>query len=398
MSQGPRGVYSTQGAASNAAGMGPGRKAPQKRLWLVSEHDENYVEVQPINKNLVPVGQKRLITVYEFENEYHKEPQFVVEGGGANVRPVWKAPRPMPPERDELQDFPPREKSTPRKQPDDAGASAGVPEQEASQPQEELRIPSFESGSAQNVDLDDEPFDDAFLEEFLASSMGAGDAGGLGMPQFDAGGVLRQDSVTASPDAAEPQLLTEPIYEPPRTPKERQQPEPAAKPQPRPEPARGPESRARARIDLEEIERVEREARSTFGLGLSHLKRGNKDRARVLFEDVAAMEGDFEPQHKHMFNEFGINLRKSGMPDVALLHYNRAAEISPNDENLHHNLARIYYELGDTQNCERELQKSLELNPELQYAQKFLRHVQRKGRKKRGLFQGLLPLKGVRRK
>jgi len=336
MTQKVKGVYSTKGAARGASvGVGPGRSAPQKRLWLVFEHDENYVNVQPVNKNLVLYGQKRLVAVYEFENDFTPEPQFGVEGEGSSVRPVWRAQQ--EPEAKARDDTAPLENV------------ADLPFAEHGQDAPDMGNPLAD---AESMELDDDSFEELFIDE-------------------------EEDVPPASGPA--PQA-------------------PASRPEPQPKQAKPPEAppQDKVRLDLEALERLERDARSSFGLGLSHLKRGNKERALSLFEDVAAMEGDFEPEHKHMFNEFGINLRKSGLPDVALKHYRRALSLSPKDENLHHNIARIYWELNDMEGCERELLKSLELNPQLKYSEHFLRFLRRR-RRKRGLFHGLLPrMKGKR--
>lgn len=303
MSPKAKGVYSTKEAAGTAvAGMTPRHATPRKKYWLVWEHGENYVEAQPINKNLVTIGQKRLVANYEFKDRFTREPDFVLEADSGNVRPIWK-----------------RGPDAPDSVPDIA---------------EDIPDTAPEVAEDDKVDLDNELLEADLLE-----------------------------------DVHEVQPVAEPEPEPPQAPAARR----------------------------EELEQVEREVRSTFGLALSHLKRGNTDRARELFEKVAETEAPFETEHKHMFNEFGINLRKSSLPDVALKHYLRALQLSPNDENLHHNLARVYWELGDMENCERELRKSLELNPHLGYSARFLRYLRKHPKKKRGLFSDLLPRKGGER-
>ena len=116
---------------------------------------------------------------------------------------------------------------------------------------------------------------------------------------------------------------------------------------------------------------VERSARADFGLGITYLKRGNPAMARKILEEVASMQGGIEYKHKHMFNEFGIGLRKNQMLDVALLHYKRALELSPGDDNLYHNVARIYYEAGDAESALKMLDHSLALNPEHRESKMF---------------------------
>ncbi|NMC49482.1 MAG: tetratricopeptide repeat protein, partial [Desulfovibrio sp.] len=77
----------------------------------------------------------------------------------------------------------------------------------------------------------------------------------------------------------------------------------------------------------------------------------------------------------HLFNEFGINLRKNKMLDQALDYYRRAENLSEADENLHYNIARAFFEKKDLQMCFEYLKKALDLNPELVAAKKFIAYL-----------------------
>lgn len=79
--------------------------------------------------------------------------------------------------------------------------------------------------------------------------------------------------------------------------------------------------------------------RANFGIGLTYLERGDNAKAQDIFQRLVKLEATFEPQHKHLFNEFGINLRKSKMLQESLDYYKRALELSPNDESLYMNIA-----------------------------------------------------------
>lgn len=142
--------------------------------------------------------------------------------------------------------------------------------------------------------------------------------------------------------------------------------------------ARKGELRQHGADELSRSEQLEREIRADFGLAISYLKRGEKGKAIKIFEDLAEMDGDFEEQHKHMFNDFGIDLRKSNLLRVAMKHYRRALDLAPDDENLYHNMARLQYELGDYKKAEFYLNKSLDLNPEHKESRQFLKFIQRK--------------------
>lgn len=122
------------------------------------------------------------------------------------------------------------------------------------------------------------------------------------------------------------------------------------------------------RVDEENI-------RANFGLGLTYLERGEKGRADNIFQRLVKMEGTFEAEHKHLFNDFGINLRKNEMYDQAVEYYTRALELSPNDENLHYNMARACFAKSDLEKTVEHLRAALQLNKNLEIAQKFLLYL-----------------------
>ena len=116
----------------------------------------------------------------------------------------------------------------------------------------------------------------------------------------------------------------------------------------------------------------EENVRANFGIGLTYLERGDNAKAQDIFQRLVKLEATFEPEHKHLFNEFGINLRKSKMLQESLEYYNRALELSPNDENLYMNIARVLLELKDISQCVDYLLKALELAPRHETSLKFL--------------------------
>lgn len=112
--------------------------------------------------------------------------------------------------------------------------------------------------------------------------------------------------------------------------------------------------------------------RANFGIGLTYLQRGEKDKAENIFERLVKLEAAFEDEHKHLFNDFGINLRKSKMLAQAVVYYQRALELSQKDENLHINMARALLESNDLPGCASHVLQALALAPDNETAQKFL--------------------------
>ena len=118
--------------------------------------------------------------------------------------------------------------------------------------------------------------------------------------------------------------------------------------------------------------------RANFGIGLAYLERGDEAKANNIFERLINLEGAYEPQHKHLFNEFGINLRKSKLLDQSIIYYKKALDFNKTDENLHLNMARVYLELKNIELCFDHLTKALELCPGNELAIKFTDWLQAK--------------------
>ena len=116
----------------------------------------------------------------------------------------------------------------------------------------------------------------------------------------------------------------------------------------------------------------EENVRANFGIGLTYLQRGENNKADDIFERLVKLDAAFAPEHKHMFNDFGINLRKARMYPQSVIYYRRALEITTDDENLHINVARALFETKDMDGCVEHLLKALDLAPKHEQATKFL--------------------------
>lgn len=127
-------------------------------------------------------------------------------------------------------------------------------------------------------------------------------------------------------------------------------------------------------LSLDEIN-----VRVNFGLGLVYLDRGEISRADDVFRRLVCIEASYEQQHKHLFNEFGISLRKHGMHEQALEYYGRAEKLVEEDEHLCLNIARVHYEMGDLKKCVAYLRKALCLNDRLEEACIFLDFLHGRG-------------------
>ncbi|MDY0274290.1 MAG: tetratricopeptide repeat protein [Desulfomicrobium sp.] len=123
-------------------------------------------------------------------------------------------------------------------------------------------------------------------------------------------------------------------------------------------------------VDVENI-------RANFGLGLTYLDRGDTQKADNIFERLVKIDAAFEAEHKHLFNDFGINLRKNKMYDQAVKYYSKALGLAPHDENLHYNIARAYFAKANLPKAIEHLKTALALNKDLEVAQKFIEYLKK---------------------
>ena len=134
-----------------------------------------------------------------------------------------------------------------------------------------------------------------------------------------------------------------------------------------------------AELEFDHALKIDEEnVRANFGLGLTYLERGEDKKSDDIFQRLVKLEAAFEPEHKHLFNEFGINLRKNRMFDQAVQYYERALNLQESDENIHYNIARAYFEKQKMEKVLEHLNKSLEMNPNLDESKKFLQYLQEK--------------------
>lgn len=117
----------------------------------------------------------------------------------------------------------------------------------------------------------------------------------------------------------------------------------------------------------------ERNVRALFGLGLVYTARNEVQRTRELLAELVQVKSAFDGKNQHLFNEFGIALRKTRLFPEAVVYYRRALDFTKNDENLYYNLARAHYEDDNWADCLDSLIISNRLNPRLGVARDLFR-------------------------
>ena len=113
-----------------------------------------------------------------------------------------------------------------------------------------------------------------------------------------------------------------------------------------PQALRGAATAAPSRTyDLETIRKAkatESTLRENFRQALLRLKRPRERQGALkALEQLAQTTEDICTAHKHMFRDFGVKLRQSALPELALLFNYRVVKLAPDDDHAHFNLARI---------------------------------------------------------
>lgn len=127
------------------------------------------------------------------------------------------------------------------------------------------------------------------------------------------------------------------------------------------------------------LDRQENSMRSMFDDALNQARQGNLDSANILFLKLLKQADLSEEKHKHLFNEFGINLRKNKLFSHSIEFYARAIELTGEevDENLHFNIARALFDGERYLACTQHLFKALKISPENWAVLHFLAWMQK---------------------
>lgn len=106
-------------------------------------------------------------------------------------------------------------------------------------------------------------------------------------------------------------------------------------------------------------------ANALFNLAMDYVCAGKTQLGMDMANQLIQLESSFDGKNQHLFNRFGIALRKMGLHGAAVSSYRRALEYTANDDHLYYNLARAHYEQGQWWDCISALGKCFEFNPGL---------------------------------
>lgn len=127
------------------------------------------------------------------------------------------------------------------------------------------------------------------------------------------------------------------------------------------------------------VDMMERAMRGLFKSALAFVEQGEIDRAEKIFLKIMTMKSVCKAKHKHLFNEFGIILRKQKLYAWSVDFYSRALELAGKhvDENLHINIARSLFRQDRYTACAQHLFAALKISPRNWAALHFLSWMQR---------------------
>ncbi len=125
------------------------------------------------------------------------------------------------------------------------------------------------------------------------------------------------------------------------------------------------------------IEIDERNLEAHVAKSEAQLGQGDVDAARQTLEKVSEFEELYEKSNKHIFNSYGMTLRKGGFFDKAVESYAKALRMDPADENLFYSIGRATYDKKDNRKALIFLNKCLSLDPGHNDAARLVKRIQK---------------------
>lgn len=118
------------------------------------------------------------------------------------------------------------------------------------------------------------------------------------------------------------------------------------------------------RLELaRKAKQIEASMRETFRKTLLRLKRPKERHAALTaLEQMAESKEGIVPEHRHMFRDFGVQLRKQSQPDTALPFSRRVVKLAPGDDHALFNMARVLCDLRKFEEAEQLLAQAMKID------------------------------------
>lgn len=102
-----------------------------------------------------------------------------------------------------------------------------------------------------------------------------------------------------------------------------------------------------------------------------HAQFDRLEETKTLFIEILK----YESETPNPFNTLGVNLRKQGDYPGAIHAYRQALQLTPEDENIHFNMAKALYFMGKLEESSTEVVSSLSMNPNFREAHKLYQRI-----------------------
>ncbi|MEW5722517.1 MAG: tetratricopeptide repeat protein [Thermodesulfobacteriota bacterium] len=122
----------------------------------------------------------------------------------------------------------------------------------------------------------------------------------------------------------------------------------------------------------EVLDNPDSELQHFLKIGDAYLQKKLWKEAQEIFTRAIARD----PESLHLLNRMAISLRKDKKFEEALTYYRKAVLLSPRDEGLYYNVARLFLDMGKPKSAGQALRKALAINPKFEPAAKLLVGVQ----------------------
>ncbi len=102
-----------------------------------------------------------------------------------------------------------------------------------------------------------------------------------------------------------------------------------------------------------------------------HAQFNRMEETKELFIEILK----YDPNTPNPFNSLGVKLRKSGDLAGALHAYRQALSLTPQDENIHFNMSKAYYFMGNTEKARECVEKALDISPGFEEGRRLYRKL-----------------------
>lgn len=121
------------------------------------------------------------------------------------------------------------------------------------------------------------------------------------------------------------------------------------------------------------LDELSNDDQRTVKLMISLVERGESS----ALHDMVGVHDKLGSLVLSFYNDSGIDFRKSGNIEKAIIEYKKAITVSPNDENLYYNLARAYIDCGQKKNAEASISQALQINPDFREGMDLFKYIKK---------------------